>query len=207
LSQNALAEMAADTVKQALASGATDAECTISEGSEFSANIRMREVESLKQAGSRAAGLRILIGKHTGSAYTSDLSAEGIRQMVAAALELAAITSEDPHAGLPDDGELGANAGDLQLYCADVERLETPFKIELARAAEAAALATDSRITNSEGGSFDSHLGRRVFANSRGFMGEYRSSCCSLAAVPVAREGDSMERDYWVSMARGFAGL
>jgi len=169
--------------------------------------VRMREVESLKQAGSRNAGLRVLIGKRAGSAYTSDLSAEGIERMVASALELAAITSEDPHAGLPDPGELGAISADLQLYCSDVGRIETPAKIDLAREAEAAALQADPRITNSEGGSFDSRLGRRVFANSRGFVGEYRSSYCSLAAVPVAREGDSMERDYWVSMARSFAGL
>ncbi len=207
MSQNHLAELAAETVKQAMARGATDAECTIAEGSEFSANVRMREVESLKEAGSRAAGLRILIGKHTGSAYTSDLSPEGVQRMVASAIELASITSEDPHAGLPDSEEFGALSGDLRLYCVDVERLETPVKIEMARAAEAAALDTDARITNSEGASFASHLGRRVFANSRGFVGEYRSSYCSLSAVPVAREGDSMERDYWVSIARGFAGL
>ncbi len=207
MSQNHLAELAAETVKQALDRGASDAECTISEGNEFSANVRMREVESLKQAGSRGAGLRVLIGQRAGSAYTSDLSADGMQRMVASALELAAITSEDPYAGLPEAEELGAIPSDLQLYCADVEGLETPFKIDLARAAEAAALDADPRITNSEGGSFDSRLGRRIFANSRGFVGEYRSSYCSLAAVPVARQGESMERDYWVSMARSFSGL
>jgi PmbA protein len=207
LSQNHLAELAQQTVKQALDRGATDAECTIREGNEFSVNVRMREVESLQQAGSRNAGLRVLRGKCAGSAYTSDLSAEGIERMVASALELAAITSEDPHAGLPEPGELGSITADLQLYCSDIERIETPVKIDLARAAEAAALDADPRITNSGGGSFDSRLGRRVFANSRGFAGEYRSSYCSLAAAPVAREGDSMERDYWVSMARSFAGL
>ncbi|HLM99111.1 MAG TPA: metallopeptidase TldD-related protein [Bryobacteraceae bacterium] len=207
MSQNHLAELAQQTVKQALERGASDAECTIREGNEFSVNVRMREVESLKQAGSRTAGLRALRGKRAGSAYTSDLSAEGIERMVASALELAAITGEDPHAGIPEPGELGAISADLQLYCSDVERIETAVKIDLARAAEAAALDADPRITNSEGGSFDSRTGRRVFANSRAFVGEYRSSYCSLAAVPVAREGDSMERDYWVSMARSFAGL
>src|SRR5579864_3244428 len=191
----------------ALERGAADAECTIAEGSEFSVNVRMQEVESLKQSGSRGAGLRILIGKHTGSAHTSDLSADGIRQMVDSAIELASITGEDPHAGLPDDGEFGAITGDLQLFCADVESLGAPFKIEQARAAEAAALAVDPRISNSEGGSFASHLGRHLFANSRGFAGEYRTSYCSLSASPVAREGNSMERDYWMSLARGFTGL
>ncbi len=205
--RNHLAELAAETVQQAIEGGASDAECTVFESSEFSANVRMREVESLKQAGSRGAGLRIMIGRHTGSAYTSDLSAEGMRRMAASALDLASITSEDPHAGLPEADELGALPGDLQLYCTDVERLETPFRIDLARAAEAAALDADPRITNSEGASFDSRVGRRGFANSRGFVGEYRTSYCALAATPVAREGDSMERDYWTSMARSFAGL
>ena len=79
MSENHLPELAADIVKQALAAGATDAECTISEGDEFSASVRMRELETLKEAGSRGVGLRILIGKRTGSAYTSDFTKEGIR--------------------------------------------------------------------------------------------------------------------------------
>ena len=74
MSQNHLLELAQEIVKRALAAGATDAECTIAEGEEFSANVRMREIENLKEAGSRGAGLRILRGKHTGSSYTSDLS-------------------------------------------------------------------------------------------------------------------------------------
>ena len=202
-----MTDLAADIVRKALAAGASDAECTISEGEEFSASVRMRELETLKEAGSRGVGLRILIGKRTGSAYTSDFSADGIALMVKSAIELAEITTEDPHLGLPDPSELGSLPGDLSLYCSDVAQLETPFKIAQAKEAEAAALDFDPRITNSEGGSFDSNLSRNIFANSRGFIGEYRTSSCSLSAVPVAREGDSMERDYWFSLARSFAGL
>src|SRR5580692_7060816 len=102
------AGMASEIVQQALAAGATEAECTISEGDEFSASVRLRELETLKEAGSRAAGLRILRGRHAGSAYTSDLSAEGIRYMVRSAVELAGITTEDPHAGLPEAADLGS---------------------------------------------------------------------------------------------------
>jgi PmbA protein len=207
LSENHLLELAGDVVKRALASGATDAECTIAEGEEFSANVRMRELENLKEAGSRGAGLRILIGKKTGASYTSDLSKEGIEHMVKSAIELADITTDDPHAGLPDREELGSIDGDLRLYSADVEGLETGLKIDTAKRAEEAALSADPRITNSEGASFDTHTGRHIFANSRGFAGEYRSSYCSLSTVPVAREGESMERDYWDSTARGFGGL
>ena len=115
MSRNHLLELAQDVVRRAMAAGSTDAECTVAEGDEFTANVRMRELENLKEAGSRAAGLRILVGRKTGSAYTSDLSAEGIAHLVRSAVELADITTEDPHAGLPDSGELGALPGDLQL--------------------------------------------------------------------------------------------
>lgn len=200
-------ELAQEIVKRALAGGATDAECTIAEGEEFSANVRMRELENLKEAGSRGAGLRILRGKHTGSSYTSDLSCEGIDRLVKSAIELADITTEDPHAGLPDADEFGKIDGDLCLYSEDVATLSTELKIETAKRAEAAALEADPRIFNSEGGSFDSHIGGHFFANSRGFAGGYKSSYCSLSAVAVARDGESMERDYWYTLARGYAGL
>ncbi len=208
----ALPEIAQTTIKQALDAGATDAECTISDGAEFSANVRMGELETLKEAGSRAAGLRVLIGKRMGSSYTSDLTPEGIRLMVRSAIDLAALTTEDPHAGIPDADELGSLAGDLGLFSDDVALLETDRKIDVARRAEAAALAFDPRITNSEGGSFDSNVGGHVFANSRGFLGFYRSSHCSISAVPVAMldgalSDGRMERDYWFTSARNFKGL
>jgi PmbA protein len=199
---NHLPELAADVIRRALNSGATDAECTIAEGDEFSASVRMRELENLKEAGSRAAGLRILIGRKTGSSYTSDLSRDGIERLVRGAIELADITTEDPHAGLPEPEELGKLAGDLGLYVPGLENLETEFKIDQAKQAEAAAFDADPRIVNSEGAGFDTHTGRQVFANSRGFLGEYRTSYCSLSTVPVARDGDSMERDSWWTAAR-----
>ncbi len=207
MSAGNLLDLAADIVKQAVGAGASGAEATLAEGDEFSVTVRMREIESLKESGSRAAGLRILVGRRTGSAYTSDLSAEGIRQMVRSAVELAAITTEDPHAGLPEPGELGALKGDLDLYSPDIAELDTDSKIQMARRAEAAALEFDPRIENSEGASFDTHTGRHVFANSLGFAGEYRTSSCSLYTSPVARQADSMERDYWSSSARSVRGL
>jgi PmbA protein len=207
MTDNHFLELAHDIVQRALAAGATDAECTVAEGEEFSANVRMRQLESLKEAGSRGAGVRVLIGQNTGSSATSDLTREGIDRLVRSAIELAAVTNHDPHAGLPEPEEMGAIPGDLKTYSGDVAGLETELKIETARRAEAAALDVDPRISNSEGASFDTHLGRHIFVNSRGFAGEYRTSYCSLHTVPVAREGDSMERDYWDSLARGFGGL
>jgi PmbA protein len=200
-------QQAADIVRAALEGGATDAECTVAEGEEFDTTVRMRQLETLKDAGSRAVGLRVLVGRRVGSSYTSDFSAEGARKLVKQALENAEITSDDPHAGLPDATELGMIDGDLKLYSEDVLKLETPFRIRQALETEEAAFAADARITNSEGASFGAYTGQRIFANSRGFAGSYRTSCCSLGVSPVAREGASMERDYWYSSARHYSGL
>jgi PmbA protein len=200
MTEEQLRATAASAVQQALALGATDAECTIADGSEFSVSVRLGEVEKLKEADSCGAGLRVLLGQKQGSSYTSDLTPEGIRQMVASAVEIARITEPDPYAGLPGKDELGQLTGDLGL--ASDLTLSTAEKIELAKRAEKAAMSVDPRITNSDGASFDSHSGTRVFANSRGFLGSYRSTSCSLSAVPVAKSGDRMERDYWYTIGR-----
>ena len=204
---DSLPEIAQDTIRLALAAGASDAECTISEGEEFSANVRMGELETLKEAGSRGAGLRVLIGKRMGASYTSDLTPEGIRQMVRSAVDLAGLTTEDPHAGLPEPEELGALQNDLRLFSNRTAEFPTEQRIEVAKRAEAAALQLDPRITNSEGASFDSSLSGRVFANSRGFLNSYRSSYCSVSAVPVATQNGSMEREYWYTIARDYTTL
>ncbi|HTB19959.1 MAG TPA: TldD/PmbA family protein [Bryobacteraceae bacterium] len=200
-------ELARQAVRLAMERGATDAECTLAEGEEFSAQVRMRALETLKDAGSRRAGLRVLVGKRVGSAHTSDLSAAGVRQLVESALAVAAISTEDPYADLPDASELGSLSQDLQLYSDDVQSIGTPARIQAALETEEAALSWDPRITNSEGASFSAYSGGRVFANSRGFLGSYRTSSCSLSATPVARLGDAMERDFWYSSARSHSKL
>ena len=200
-------ELARQTVRLALEQGATDAECTLSEGEEFSARVRMRELEKLTDAGSRGAGLRVLVGKCVGSSHTSDLSSEGLRQMVESALAIAAISTEDPYADLPDASELGSLSDDLQLYSDDIRNIDTPARIQAALETEEAAFSWDPRITNSDGGSFKAHAGERVFANSRGFLGSYRTSSCSISTSPVARQGETMERDYWYSSARSHSQL
>jgi len=197
-----LASLAADVVALARQGGASDAEAVAREGDEFSVTVRMGDVETLKESGSRALGLRVFEGKRSASASTSDLTADGIRQLVAGALALVKVTEEDPFAGLPDEG-FGAIEGDLHLYDEDVYSLEGAERIDWARRVEAAALAADPRVTNSDGGSFDAATGRMVLANSRGFAGGYRTSYASVSVAPLATdEQGKMQRDAWWSSAR-----
>ncbi len=195
--------LAQDIVRRAMQHGATDAECVIREGDEFSTLVRLGQVETLKESGSKAIGLRVFFGKRSASTHSSDFSRTGLDRMLSSALELAKITSEDPFAGIPEQEQLGSIPGDLDLFSADVYSLPGPERISYARRAEKAALDSDLRIKNSEGGSFDAATGHKILANSHGFLGEYRRSYCSVAAVPIAQdEKGAMQRDYWYSVGR-----
>jgi len=198
-----LESLAADVVTKAIKAGATDAEAVVREGDEFSVTVRMGQVEKLQESGSRGLGVRVFLGKRSASTSTSDLTPDGVRQAVEGAMALVRITEEDPFSGLADAGEFGSVPDDLQLYFEDVYSLPGAERIDWARRCEAAALAADSRITNSNGGSFDVSTGRKVLANSRGFLGSYRSSYAGGSTAPLAKdENGQMQRDYWYSSAR-----
>ena len=208
----ALAEQAEAIVKQALKAGASDAEVVLREGDEFEAQVRMGELESLKDSGARGAGLRVFLsgdgGQRVGSASSSDLTPSGLVHLVASAVALARISSPDPVQGLPEAAAFGALDSDLALYHDDVYSLPDKERIEYARRVEAAALGADPRIRNSDGGSFSAATSLKVLANSRGFTGASRSSYCGLSAVPIATGANGeMQRDGWSSSARTLARL
>jgi PmbA protein len=198
-----LKELAQNIVRRAMTAGATAAECVIREGDEFSTLVRLGQVETLKEAGSRSIGVRVFFGQRAANTHSSDFSRAGIDRMLNSALQLAKITSEDPFGGIPEPSQLGSLSGDLDLYSSDVYSLPGQERISYARRAEKAALDADPRIKNSEGGSFDAATGHKILANSHGFLGEYRRSYCSVAAVPIAQDDKgAMQRDYWYSVAR-----
>jgi PmbA protein len=203
-----LRDIATNVIERAMKLGATAAECVARDGSEFSTVVRLGEVETLKESGSKALGVRVFMGNRTANTSTSDLSPEGVESMIKGAIELAKVTGEDPFSGIPEKSQLGQISGDLDLYYDDVYSLSTADRIDYARRAEKAATSADPRIKNSEGGSFDAATGRKVFANSHGFVGEYKRSYCSVSAVPIAQdEHGNMQRDYWFAVSRTLSKL
>lgn len=203
MSSSGLKQLASDVIAQALKAGATDAEAVVYEGDEFSALVRLGQVETLKESGSRAIGLRVFVGQRTASTSSSDFSADSIQRLVDGAITLAKITSEDPFAGLPEADEFGKIGTDQHLYFEDVNAMPPAERIETARRVEAAAMAYDTRIQNSGGGDFDTATSHKILVNSRGFSGEYRRSYCGFSAMPIAvDEKGGMQRNYWYSAAR-----
>jgi PmbA protein len=203
-----LQQLAADVLARALKAGATDAEAVLYEGDEFNARVRLGQVETLKESGSRAIGLRVFIAsgnaQRTASTSSSDFSPESIERLVAGAVTLARITSEDPFAGLPEPSEFAQHDPSAQhLYFDDINLQPPAQRIEIAREVEAASMAYDTRIQNSGGGDFDTATSHKILMNSRGFTGEYRRSYCGFSAQPIAHdEHGNMQRNYWYSAAR-----
>jgi PmbA protein len=207
IATSALKQLASDVLARALKAGATDAEAVVYEGDEFNARVRLGQVETLKESGSRAVGLRVFIAsgnaQRTASTSSSDFSAESIDRLVSGAVTLARITSEDPFAGLPEPDAFARNCPGIYLYFEDVHTLPPADRIRIAREAEAAAMAFDTRIQNSGGGDFDTVTSHKIMMNSRGFTGEYRRSYCGFSAQPIAHDTDGkMQRNYWYSNAR-----
>lgn len=208
-SQRTLEALAEEAVARALQAGAADAEAVAYEGEEFSVKVRLGQVEELTESGSRAIGLRVFFpvgsaGQRTASTSTSDLSEDGITRLVHGAVELAKVTGVDPFAGLPEREAFGTlPVEDLALYFEDVNQIAPEERIDMARRCEAAAMACDTRIQNSNGGDCDVSTTHRVLVNSRGFHGNYRRSYCGFSTSPIAQdESGAMQRDFWYSSAR-----
>jgi PmbA protein len=201
MSENALEQLAIELVARAMHAGATAADVVVREADEFSTVLRLGKIESLKEAASKALGLRAFFGTRSATSFSSDFSAASLARLVERTLAMARATSEDPASGLPAAELLGRHAGELELFSPEVGELSTDDRIQFARRAEEAALAADRRIQNSEGAWFEASWGTKAYANSLGFAGSYRSSYCAVSVAPIAQNG-GMQRDYWYSVAR-----
>ena len=204
---NGYGQLAMDLLAKAKREGATEADIIIADGENFSVQVRLGAVDRLTKAREKHLGLRVFVGKRSASTSTSDFSADFLNQLVAETCILAKAVVEDPVSGLPVADQMAGERPELDLY--DPTRLNTEQQIELAKRVEAAAMSTDERVTNSEGGDFDSSSGRVVLGNSHGFLGEYQSSSFSMSVSPIATDPDTgaMQRDSWYSVQRKFSKL
>jgi len=200
MSRDQLEDIVRKAVAGARTRGADQAEAAASVGTGLSVTVRRGEVETLEYQRDRNFTVTVYFGHRKGSASTSDLSPGAIAESVDKACSIARYTAADTFAGLADADLMAEDPPDLQL-----DRpwpLAPEEAIRLAAECEAAGMAVDERITNSEGGSVNTGRGVRVYGNSHGFIGSYPSTSHGISCVLVAGSGDGMERDYWYTSAR-----
>jgi PmbA protein len=204
-----LPSLAADLVARAQATGARAADALVVESDGLSVGVRLGEIEKVKRARQRRAGLRVFVGSATAIVSTADLSAAGLAELAEQACALARATAPDPHGGLPDAADLAVapDVASLDLHDPAVETVEPRQALEWARAAEGAALGASSEVTNSEGAEFGADAGQVAYASSLGFAGGYAGTHASLVVVPVATRNGGMQRDSWFTADRRLRAL
>jgi PmbA protein len=185
--------------------GASQAEAAVSMDVGLSVSVRMGEVETIEYQRDRGMGVTVYFGTRKGAASTADLAPQALRETVAKACSIARFTAEDHCAGLADPDTLATDIPDLEL--AHEWDVSPEAACDLALVCEAAALAVDPRIKNSEGASVGTHRGARAYGNSHGFLAAYPGTLHSVSCAVLGVDGDEMERDYWYSTARDWREL
>ncbi|OUL57533.1 metalloprotease PmbA [Pseudoalteromonas ulvae] len=192
-------------LSEAKALGATAAEAAMSSTSGLSVTTRLGEVETIEFNQDGALGISVYVGNKKGSASTADLSPDALQSVVKKAIEIAKYTSEDPCNGIADKALLEFNPPDLDLFHPwDVSPDEG---IALCQQAEEAALNYDERIINSDGASFSSHQGLRIYGNSHGLLAGFPRTRHSISCMVIGQDGEIMERESAYTLSRLQSGL
>jgi PmbA protein len=195
-----LQDVVSFVLAEAARRGATQAAADASINQGLGVTARLGEVETIEYQRDRGLGVTVYFGQRKGSASTADLSQQAIRDTVEKACTIARFTAEDPYAGLVDPEALARDIPDLDLD--HPWSLSPEQAIEMARRCEAAGLAVDARITNSEGASVNSQRHVGVHGNSLGFLAGTAGTSHSISCSLIAHQGDEMQRDYWFSSSR-----
>lgn len=179
-----------------------EAEVGVTKVSGLSVSSRLEQVENIEFNNDGSLGISVYLGKRKGNASTSDLQPDSIQKTVEAALAVARYTSEDDCTGLADKETMAFETMDLELYHqADIS---VDQAVDFAIEAENQALNADERIVNSEGATFNSHSGVRVYGNTEGMLQSYLSSRYSLSCSVISAYKDQLERDYEYTISREF---
>jgi len=195
-----LKQVVEDLLQEARHQGVDAAEAGVSAQTGLSVTVRLGETETIEHTSDNGLGITVYFGHRKGSANTTDLRPEAIRESVAAACRIAKHTSEDPAAGLADADRMARDVPDLDLY--HPWDLDADEAAGIARDCEDAARAVDPRISNSEGATLYTQRSSFIYGNSHGFVGGYPNTRHSLSCAVIAQQGVEMQRDYWYDSSR-----
>ncbi|WP_133129546.1 metalloprotease PmbA [Legionella yabuuchiae] len=187
-------------LQKAKALGATDASVSLNHDSGFSVDVRMGEVETVEFSEDKGIGVTVYLDRRKGSASSTDTSETAIEAMVMAAYDIANVSAKDPCFGLADKELVNNDLPDLDLF--HPWTLKPYDAIEKALACEQMALAKDKRITNSDGVNLSTYVFHHGYANTNGCEAVVSSSRHSVSCSLIAKQGETMQRDYEYTTAR-----
>ena len=172
--------------------GATDATVTVGNSISETVSFRNKVLDESNRSDSLAISIDTYIGKKKSSISSSNLLDENLRTLIKKCFETTKITPDDEFNSLPDKELLAKNIKDLNLY--DQSHIENDKKIEYLKELETAT-SENEKIINTESG-FTENKSNFILASSDGFCNGYKNSSFTASCVAVAKDEESMERDY-----------
>lgn len=204
---NELKNLSQTIIDKSIASGAHDAQVTITENIDSQVDILNKKVENIQS--SYTSNLILIVYKDLckGSVSISNISLNGIDSFIKQALDIAKYTQKDDANGIPDKLTLCTNfTENLHLY--NSIDLNNNQLIDDALQLEHMTLQQSSKITQSEGASINYSRNNFIVANSNGLNLGYKTSNFSKSMSIIGVNSDNkMQTDYWYSVARDFSKL
>ena len=195
-----LAQAAEFAIDYAKKQGMDQSEVSLHLGTGISVSARQQELETVEKHNDAQFVVSVYKDYKTGSASSADLTEQGLRNSIDAAISIARYTGADECFGLADKELMATDLRDLELY--HQLDLSEAQMVDLALTCEQAALQTSELIVNSEGASVNSYSGEQVYANSHGFISSTSASQHSVSCSVIGAQGESMQRDYWYDSNR-----
>ena len=200
-----LEELTPRAVEATVSAGAGDAEAFAQDSVSREVRVFDGEVESLTEAGSRGLGIRAWIDGRCGYAYGTDLSDDGIEGLAADAVEAARTADADEFAAAPDPG--GEAEPVEGLFDPELESWTTARKVDLAKAIERAARATDERVVSIETTVYVDESARVALASSRGVEAGFEATQCYAFLQAIAGDNGSRQTGLGFGVGRSPADL
>jgi PmbA protein len=172
--------------------GATDVNVNVGNSISETVNFRNKKLDESNRSDNLGIDITTYIGKKKSSISSSNLLNDNINILIEKCIETTKNTPEDEFNSLPDKNLLAKKIKDLNLY--DDTHIENDNKIEYLKRLEVVASA-DKKIVNTES-SFVEDKSNFILANSDGFCKGFKTSSFIVSSVAVAKDDNSMERDY-----------
>ena len=172
--------------------GATDSSIVVSNSISETVNFRNKKLDESNRSDNLGIGITTYIGKKKSSISSSNLLNDNLNILIEKCIESTKNTPEDEYNSLPDKDLLAKEVDDLNLY--DDTHIKNENKIEYLSRLEVSA-SKDKKIVNTES-SFTEDKSNFILANSDGFCKGYKTSSFIASSVTVAKDDESMERDY-----------
>ena len=201
-----LLQLAEELVSYGRKKGANQVEVTISEGSNFSADILKGKIEKLTEAGSKTAAIKVIKDEKVINVSSTDLDIKTLHGLIDRSVERAPLLNPDPFSALPEKEDVKVDSKSLQIYDDDIATLSPEKKIERAKIIEKIAMA-DKRVKKCYGASVSTNTGVNYLTNSNGFSEAYRRTSMNCGIYLQAGEGDNLFDEGKYSFSRRLDGL